>query len=54
MSATIQTNTVSFIVQATLPLLLRMVDPEELAQIRLYVTYIAELLSGLHGCYTTY
>ncbi|MFM7988985.1 MAG: phage major capsid domain-containing protein, partial [Candidatus Fonsibacter sp.] len=32
MSATINNNTVSFNVQETLPLLLRMVDPEELAK----------------------
>ena len=32
MSATINNNTVSLNVQETLPLLLRMVDPEELAQ----------------------
>ncbi|MFM7985093.1 MAG: phage major capsid domain-containing protein, partial [Candidatus Fonsibacter sp.] len=33
MSATINNNTVSFNVQETLPLLLRMVDPEEFCQI---------------------
>ena len=32
MSATINNNTVSFNVQETLPLLLRMLDPEELAK----------------------
>ena len=32
MSATINNNTVSFNVQETLPLLLRMVDPEEFAK----------------------
>ncbi|MFM7978215.1 MAG: phage major capsid domain-containing protein, partial [Candidatus Fonsibacter sp.] len=51
MSATINNNTVSFNVQETLPLLLRMVDPEELSKYDSMTPtalgYLADYMDGI-------
>ncbi|MFM7984883.1 MAG: phage major capsid domain-containing protein, partial [Candidatus Fonsibacter sp.] len=47
MSAIVNNNTVSFNVQETLPLLLRMVDPEEFAKLARHDTYSAGLPGGI-------
>jgi hypothetical protein len=49
MTATINNNTVSMNVQETLPALLRMMDPEELATLRLHEPHGPGLLWGLPG-----
>ncbi|MFM7986181.1 MAG: phage major capsid domain-containing protein, partial [Candidatus Fonsibacter sp.] len=53
MSATINNNTVSFNVQETLPLLLRMVDPEELAKYNCMTPTTLDFLADYDDSVTT-